>query len=275
MWTVVGVVLVVAILYFAIAGNRQQPRAPRSRSQVSESTARLAEDTSSIALFNEHKAWLLTRWADADRQRAAGALTTFPSWFFDAATDRQIAHLAERGLSLAGGPVSKGQASDVIGLFFPPDDGDEEFLKFFKVPSKGMNQTMARAEAAKLRADPAKTAAWAQRPAEPLQKEFYRFFGLKVPSGLNISDAATFIASHQKSLDDRQRDDWEAYESIVDDLSDKETCEAYNIKKPSPATLRMAIEALRKVGRSLPDLSGDLDVVAEKLIELKPELQRK
>ena len=154
------------------------------------------------------------------------------------------------------------------------EEADKEVLRFFKVPTKGLNQTTARAEVVKLQADPEKAAAWDQRPADPIQKEFYRFFGVKVPRGLTYIAADDYIGKYQQTLDSQQLDDWSSYQSILEDLLDKDTRDSYDIKKPSIATVRAAIEALRQSGMSLSDLEGDLEIVTQKLIELQPELER-
>lgn len=275
MVVVIGIILVLAVLYFVLSGSKSgKPQGQGVRPPSLKKPVKRSDAAASVALFNEHKAWLATRWAEANRLRDAGDLKTFSSWYFDEATERQLNKLTEKGLSLSGGQVSKGQASDVLGIFFPVEDADEEVLKFFKVPAKGLNQTTARAEVSKLRSDPEKAAAWAQRPAGPMQKEFYRFFGLKVPTGLTSAAADEFIGTHQKALESQQLDDWGSYQSIFDALSDKETCEDYNIKKPSVATVRTAIDALRQSGKSLSDLEDDFEAVVQKLIELKPELER-
>ncbi|ARO87959.1 hypothetical protein EBAPG3_009370 [Nitrosospira lacus] len=170
--------------------------------------------------------------------------------------------------------LPKAETSDVIGLLLPVEESDKQVLRFFKVPIKGLNQTTARAEVAKLQADPEKAAAWDQRPAEAIQKEFYKFFGVKVPRGLTHIAAADYIGKHQQTLDSQQLDDWSSYRSILGDLLDKDTRDCYYIKKPSVATIRAAIEALRQSGMSLSDLEGDLEIVTQKLIELQPELER-
>ena len=56
---------------------------------------------------------------------------------------------------------------------------------------------------------------------------------------------------------------------------DKDTRDSYDIKKPSVATIRSAIEALRQSGVSLSELEEDLEIVTQKLIELHPELEKK
>lgn len=260
-----GVLFIVAglILYFALVGNNKSKRRGTARD-----TGLSEEET----IFNEHKEWLSSRWSEAKRQLESGDLKFFPSWYFHEVTERQSRFLTDKGISLSG-QLSKGQASDIIGLFFPVEDDDKKFLKFFNVPTKGLNQTTARAEVAKLQADPEKAAAWKRRPVEPIQKEFYRFFGIKVPAGLTHADAEDFIDKHEQTLASQQRDEWDSYRSILDELSDKEACEDYGIKKPSLAAVRTAIDELRQSGVSLGELQGDLDIVVQKLIELKPELE--
>lgn len=270
-----GVVVVVLALYFILAGHKKGKTKGQTVSNRSlKKAARLSEAEPSVAVFNEHKAWLSSRWSEANRHNDAGDTKTFPSWFFDEATERQLNLLTDKGISLSGGQLSKGQASDVIGLFFPVEEGDKQVLRFFKVPIKGLNQTTARAEVVKLQADPERALAWGQRPAEPIQKEFYRFFGVKVPSGLTYLAATEYISKHQQTLDSPQLDDWDSYRSILDELMDKDTRDSYDIKKPSVATVRAAIDALRQSGISLSELEEDLEIVTQKLIELQPELER-
>ncbi|MBA4143921.1 MAG: hypothetical protein H0X43_13280 [Nitrosospira sp.] len=264
-----GVVVVMMALYFIISGNK------KGKSSGHGKPSHLSKAEASLATFNEHKAWLSSRWSEANRHNDAGDRKTFPSWFFHEATERQLNLLTEKGISLSGGQLSKGQASDVIGLLFPVEEGDKQVLRFFEIPTKGLNQTTARAEVAKLQADPEKALAWGQRPAEPIQREFYKFFGVKVPSGLTYLTADEYISKHQQSLESQQLDDWNSYKSILDELMDKDTRDSYDIKKPSIATIRAAIEVLRQAGMSLSDLEEDLEIVTQKLIELKPELEKK
>lgn len=220
---IVGTVLVVLVLYAVLVGNKKEKPGRRAvAGQSYRKPATLSEAEAAVAIFNEHKVWLSSRWAEANRELEAGDLKSFPSWFFDEVTERQTSLLTSKGISLTGGQLSKGQASDLIGLFFPIDEDDKEVLKFFKVPTKGLNQTTARAEVGKLQADPETATAWSRRPAEPKQKEFYRFFGLKVPGGLTHADAEDFMGKHQQTLASQQHDEWDSYKAILDELSDKD-----------------------------------------------------
>lgn len=228
--------------------------------------------------FNANKEWLQERWSDAAQKQRAGDTSAFPHWYFDAVTEAQLRRIKEEGLDVSqGAPLTKGQASDVIGLFEPPEEGDAEVLKFFKVPVAEMNQTRARIEAPKLLADPEKAEAWRKRPADAMQKECLRFYGLSIPKGLTYPDAEGLISRHEVTLGREESpllDDWENYRRILEELADRETCEEYGLKKPSAAVIRTAVEVLRSEGKTMEALADDLDVLAERIIRLKPELER-
>ena len=272
MWMVIGVVLV-ALVLIGLALNKGKSK--RGTQKQPKGIHQRSGDQSPSMVFESNKSWLSSRWAEAITQRDAGKLKTFPRWFFNEATQSQLDLLAEKGLTNTVGHLTKGQATDVIGLYFPVEEGNAELLKFFKVPTKELNRTTARAAVVDLLANPAKEAAWKQRPADAIQKEFFKFFGLKAPSRLTYLGADELISKHRKTLNDLQLDEWSSYECILDDLSDKENCENYGIKKPSIATVRFAIDALRQSGMTLASLEGDIDIIAKKLIELKPELKRR
>jgi hypothetical protein len=203
----------------------------------------------------------------------------FPAWFFHPVTERQLQWIRSEGLvvPVASGALTKGQASDIIGLFEPIDEHDEEVLRFFKVPTRGMNQSRGRHEAAVLLADSAKTRVWEARPADSMQRECLRFFGAKAPKELTHAEAQRLIGARREELSEKKSallDDWDSFESIVVDLDDRETRDEYDMKKPSMAMIRTAVDVLRKEGHTMDDLAGDLTLVAEKLLQLKPELGR-
>jgi hypothetical protein len=276
MGMVIGVVLVVVIFYFVLSGRKKASPPQRQAASPKPSPKKAikpSEVETALATFNDNKGWLASRWAEANHQKEAGIKKDFPIWYFEEATERQTKLLAEKGISLPNGQLSKGQASDVIGLFFPVAESDEQVLKFFKIPAKGLNQTTAQIEVNKLLAEPENATAWRQRSADVMQKEFYRFFGIKIPTDLTHATANAFIRQHQKVLDSQQLDDWSTYESILDELSDKETCECYDIKKPTMATVRDAVAALRASGKALSDLEDNLDSIAQKIIEMNPALK--
>lgn len=217
--------------------------------------------------------YLKTQWTAAETARASGMPTNVSSWFFDPVSERQLERLKKDGTKVSGGSLTKGTASDLIGLQEPIEENDADILKFFKVPLKGTNQTIGRYEAKRLLSIPENATAWNSRPAEPMQKEYLKFFGLNAPKGLICVDATELITAHKKEtngVEKKRLDTWANFESIVDDLSDRETREDYDIKKPSLAAIRAAVEALEAKGED----SGDLQCVVDQLLEMKPELAK-
>ena len=273
------VVLAVAVFYVFVK-IRKASRSPRTSPSAAHSASqarRTAAGLSPADVFNANSEWLEARWKEAIRERESGSFSLVPKWFFDDATDRQLERIRNLGLRFSVKRMTKGQASDIIGVFEPVEEEHHEILRFFKVPTKGFNASLARHEVAKLFTDPKKSRAWQNRPSTALQKEFYHFFDIKIPAGLTYSAAEKTIAEKQEVLDNEESpllNEWESLESIWVQLLDPETREGYEIKKPGPAVIKAAIETLRAEGNSLSKLEEDLQLVTDKIILLKPELQR-
>jgi hypothetical protein len=204
-------------------------------------------------------------------------LNDYPKWYSEPVTERQLERISKEGIELSTNALTKGRASDIIGLFEPPEEQDVDTLKFFKIPLAGMSQTRARVEVRKLMSDPKNVEAWRNKPPDQLQRECLKFYGIAIPKGLSGAGASQLIAQREAALGadgSPLPDEWEAFSSIITELSDRETCEVYRIKKPPLSVLRSAVDALRKEGRAMADLEGDLDLVAAKIIQMKPELER-
>ncbi len=108
---------------------------------------------------------------------------------------------------------------------------------------------------------------------DAMQKECLRFFGLAVPRGVTFENAEKLIEGHRAALDDtdsKRADEWDAFELVVGNLSDRENRADYGIKKPTLAAIRQAFDALLADGTAAEDIDDQL--VVEKLLELKPEL---
>ena len=265
MSTAIIIILIIVVVVYFLLG--------KSSTKQTSSSARHSQATTPE---NDNLDWLMGMWKKADQEQQEGRLKTFPKWFFDEATPRQTEKLASLNVSVGGGKATKGKASDLIGLFNPIDEDDLEVLKFFKVQHKGMNQTKGRYKAKELLNAAENLSQWENRPATQEQKEFYRFFGIKVSTGLSIKDAEkTIKETRAKGGQDEaiKLDEWDAYASIITDLSDKEMLkDDFEIKKPSLALIREAVEALVKKGCPLTDLEAY--EVAEKIQELKPDMAR-
>lgn len=261
---IIIIVIIVVVVYFLL-GKSSTKQAPSS-TRHSQTTIPVSDNLD----------WLMEMWKKADQEQQEGRLETFPKWFFDEATPRQMEKLASLNVSVGGGKATKGKASDLIGLFYPIDEDDLEVLKFFKVQHKDMNQTNGRYKAKELLNTSENLSQWENRPATQEQKEFYKFFGIKVAAGLSIKDAEKTIKEARAKAGQNEAiklDEWDAYASIITDLSDKEMLkDDFEIKKPSLALIREAVEALVKEGFSLTDLEAY--EVAEKIQELKPDMAR-
>jgi hypothetical protein len=233
------------------------------------------------AWLTEVAEWLPQRWERSAKELASGNLVEFQKWYFDDVTERQQARLAdikELGVFQTQGKLTKGQASDLIGLFEEPDDADLDVMKFFKLPTRGASQTKARMEVARLFMDSANRDAWEKRPPTALQKEFYHLFALPVPKGLTHDEMRADINVHLTKLDDEDADIseasdmWDAYENIYTELSDPEFRRDTDIKKVSLKVYREYMLKKKAAGVRLADL--DEVQVADELLEERPELAR-
>lgn len=260
---VVGIAVIVLALYFL----RRPSNDPPPRARTSGDRSRTQTDESE---------WLRARWKLAEEHKSAGNEDVFPKWYFDEITERQKNRLDDLGIKV-GRTISKGQASDLIGMHEPPDANALSILRFFKRSTKGMNQTKARHEAAQIFSDPENVKAWENRPPTKEQKEFCKFFGLKMGKGLTAPEAEKLIREHESKLadeEDPRLDEWEAFSEIMEELSDSEIRADYEIKKPSVTLIKSALEDLAQQGKSYRDVADEIDILVEKLVELKPDLQR-
>jgi len=115
------------------------------------------------------------------------------------------------------------------------------------------------------------------KPAMADQKEFFKFCGLAVPRGLTIGDAEAQIASYKSRLESEDKSkllEWEAYSEICDEIDDEDFGFNYGVKKISRTLLREALDALKAEGVSLKDVQDDIQVLVNKVIELKPTMER-
>ncbi len=263
---IVGLLVAAFVVYFLFSGGSKKPTATKSSSIPKEER-----------ILNENSGWMDERWSLAQKERDAGEVKSVSQWFFDDVTERQLQKIEEIGLKISGGNPTKGEASDIIGLFEPVEEENRETLKFFKVSLKGMNQSKARYEVSKLLNDSDNLERWRNRPASAMQKEFYRFFMLKVPQGVTHEMASKDLNEYRKNLDEEyepKMDEWDAYEDIYDEINDPDFREDYDLKKISISLYRSAVEQLKQEGRVLTELSDDLDAVVDKLLEIKPEIQK-
>jgi hypothetical protein len=248
-----------------------RPDKSRAASQARKTTA--PRRSAAERCLDEHMSWLSPRWAAARVEEAAGTTINFPAWYFEDSTERQHVKAQSLGLTLSPS-ASKGQFSDVLGLFEEPTEEALEKLAFFGVKLHGANRNESRVrhELALLDASQDSVQRWAERPASKVQQEFFRFVGAKVPAGLTATGADALIQSQLAQLPLADADAWAAFRDVVDEFDDTDFRECAGIRKPTLADLRSAFQTLR-TGASAQSFP-DADMVAEYLLSNKPTLAR-
>lgn len=235
----------------------------------------------SITVVSENIEWLEEEWNKAWDEKESGELKTVPEWWFDDAYERQLKKIDRMGLVFSKDLPTQGQASDIIGLFEPPDYGDREILKFFNVPLRGMTQTRAKYLVAQLFLEPENAAAYGtfsdlketlaeNRPATTMQKEFYRYFDLKVPTGLTHEEAFQFRREYARKLKNLDWEDWLAYEIMYEGINVSR--KDYGIKKVSLSLYRAVMEEFKKEGKRPSEFDDDL-LVLERIIRMQPDIK--
>lgn len=112
------------------------------------------------------------------------------------------------------------------------------------------------------------------KPANAMQKEFYNYFSLPVPKGLNQKQAISFQFDYLSKLSkERQQEveEWEAFEELFEEINSEDFQD--EIKRVSVSDYKRAFEAVR-AENSLDDIQSDPILIVEKLIEIKPSLER-
>lgn len=254
--------VVSAVIYLIFKGSRRGRTARAPKRPANKGASRSQERVPD---------WLQARWDLAER---LGAGDVFPAWYFDAMTESQSRRLDNDGRSHSS-RLTKGQASDLIGLGEPANEQDLEILRFFKRPLRGMNESRARHEIALLFQDEAARKAWEERPMTARQKEFFRFFGMRTSAELPKRDADQLIAERIKRAreeGDPLSDQWSTYESLLDEFDDSDFRDGYCIRRPTVAAIRNAIDGLLAEGKAWDAI--DSDCVVERLIEANPTLER-
>lgn len=242
----------------------------RRQSQAAINAPVARKLTEEQQILDKSMSWLGKRWAKAKAEE--GARTGFfPSWYFEHVTERQLRKIEGLGLQFPA-HASRGQFSDVIGLFDEPDDDDLAKLKFFgvKLVGKDRNESRVRHEMAIIDADPDSARRWSERPASALQLEFFKFHGLAVPRGLIAHDAERLINQELNRIPEARRDLWGDFCDVVSEFNDAEFRDGEGIRKPSLSKLRDAFDAVAVNSASYVDASD----VATYLLERHPELAR-
>ena len=114
----------------------------RKRAKVGE--IKSVKKTESQKIINDNIGLLQKRWERIKDEYNSDSVKTVSQWYFDDATFDQISRLKEMGIDLGTLKLNKGQASDIIGLFEPPEKKNAAILKNQSITSIRMNKTKAR-----------------------------------------------------------------------------------------------------------------------------------
>lgn len=271
---IIACVAILVILWLVSAGK--DTTAPTRAKPARRKAAQIPDQDDAADVKRRYLAeaavWMQPRWGRATQKQHDEDNSEFRPWYYEDPTERQLKLINDLGLSKMANGVTKGQASDLIGLFERPDSDELEILKFFKISSRGMSQTKARDEIGKLFSSGENRTAWEQRPPTVMQKEFYRFFGLPVPKGLTLYQMQSDIDEKLEEMGDEEADEWGDFDCLYDDLIDADSREDYEIKKVSLKVFRDYILGKKAGGVKVSDL--EVSGVAEELVEMHPELHR-
>lgn len=155
-WVVIAVIAVVVVFFLMRSAGGSRSGGSSGGSSSNSDSAEYETRAGSLSKQDRQKiidanvGWLTERWAAADK----GSIEV-PSWFNDPPTDRQLDRFRRDGLrveAIGGAALTKGKASDIIGIFEPADEFDAEVLKRHGVSLRGMNQSRARHEVALIEA---------------------------------------------------------------------------------------------------------------------------
>lgn len=239
-------VLLALIVWGVLYLFRRRPASPAS------DHALLPWESKDHDLVSAHLEWLRTEW-----EKEVSTSPPPRHWFSDPVTEPQLRLIKKIGIPTRGIRLTKGMASDLIGLYEPIEDEAREILKFFKIPVKNLNQTTARHRVTELLSDAARRTQWAARPATPYQKEFIRFAGEKVPAGLTLMDGNAIVSRLEQALAPNRAAIWSLVEDFWSQVEDEDFREDYGRRRPRIRAVRAAVEALAATGRKLDDLLLD------------------
>ena len=113
------------------------------------------------------------------------------------------------------------------------------------------------------------------QPLDTNQKEYFKFFNLPISKGMTFGEADQIIGQHKKNSPEEENKEWNKYNGIFEEFDDKEFREGYGLGKVSRAVLLEAINHFKAQGKSYRYMFDNIDEIVEKIIEMKPDLEKK
>lgn len=276
--------VVASVSGFLSSAGKAREADPRSCQELAESASPGAEraEIKSASTWQERAAavgGLVDSGQKREHKPAALTISVGRSekWRSDPATQRQLDYIAELGGRPPPRGTTKGEASDLITSLQPAGDEHTAILKFFKVSTRGITNAQAVNAVESLMADEANRSLWANRPPNAVTKEFFRFIGRRLPSGVGHTDAEALKLQQLdllKDAGDSRLGDWVTYERIIEEVMDPDVREFHEIKKPTMSLIRDTVAELISEGATYDSLLEDPDLVVERMVDKKPDLER-
>lgn len=211
-------------------------------------------------------------------QTRVGSASEKPElWRNDPATEKQLDYIESLGGRIPSLGLTKVEASSIIDGLQPADENDLKVIRFFKMPTRGLRHKTAKDLAESLLSNADNRARWGARPPSSEVREFFTFFGEKLPAGINHDDALAIKQSKVKELVKSDPDkiaEWNSYSAILDNLSDPDYREGYDIKKPSASLVKRVMAQLLAEGWTYERMLDEEEEFMKRLIEADPSIER-
>ena len=142
------VVLLAAIIWAAVsyAKSERAEAAQREEERAQQEEAlRMRQAQSNKRIFDRFYPTIKRLWKQAENERYWHKENrSFPGWYYDEVTPDQERKLEELYVEITEGELTKGMASDLIGVFYPPEDPEVWEEEGISVPNQTLERYIAR-----------------------------------------------------------------------------------------------------------------------------------
>lgn len=215
--------------------------------------------------------YLQQHWQLAEMHKRENNHRMFKHWYFEPATKSQLLRLKNEGIKPAIG-ISKGNASDLIGLSEYLSEEQIEKLRFFNYNINDyQNQTQATMTLRGVFSDPELAKKWNERPPSDTLK--LQLWYLDITANTFI-DAINKIAEKEDEIfnNDQRHNEWMLFEDISAELFDPDNLDLANIRKPTVKIVIQALDELKEDSISYKEIEDNTDILIDKLLEIRPGL---
>jgi hypothetical protein len=121
----------------------------------------------------------------------------------------------------------------------------------------------------------------ASAPARQADVAFLRLAGIRVKKTLTAGDAGVQVAERRETLGKQEPSKLaeldaltSLFGTLLDEFSDTENADLYELRKVPPDTVLAAVVALAGRGVSAAQIEDDFDLVAEQIRKARPSLSK-